>query len=155
MHTSEVQRQLHVGTGNKSMQVGVARSERASKNKLRNLGLMLKAFLSRGMTGEECFRKIKLKKVCKRVHCGGRSKRAGQEAVGSNECLDSYLGCDDRYTRANPGDTLKDYLENLAIKSQSLNNNSKENLSSRRHRSSAAGKSGVVCNLESEVKGKE
>lgn len=84
---------------------------------------MLKAFLSRGMTGQECSRKINLEVV----------KEKGQ-AVGSNEDLDSYLGCGDRYTGANPRDTLKDYLDIPAIKSLSLNNHPKETLSSRRHR---------------------
>lgn len=41
MHTSGLQRKLHVETGNKSMQVEVAWSEKASKDKLRNLGLVL------------------------------------------------------------------------------------------------------------------
>lgn len=58
------------------MQVGVARSERALKDKLRHLALMVKAFLSRGMTGEECSRKINLEVVCKGVSSERRRKRA-------------------------------------------------------------------------------
>lgn len=43
------------GSGNQTQSL-----ERASKNKLRNLGLMLKAFMSRKMAPEECFRKLKV-----------------------------------------------------------------------------------------------
>lgn len=59
----------------------MARSQRALKDKLRNLGLMLKAFLSRRMTGEKYSIKTNLEMVCKRVTSEGRSERADSEAV--------------------------------------------------------------------------
>ena len=43
---------------------------------------MLQASLSKGMTGEKCFRKRNLEVVCKKVSSEGRSQRAGQEAAG-------------------------------------------------------------------------
>lgn len=66
-----------MGAGNKSTWAEVARLERTSKGKLKALGSMLKAFLSRGMTGEKRFKEINLETVCKRVSSEGRRKRAG------------------------------------------------------------------------------
>lgn len=66
-----------MGAGNKSIWVEVVRLERILKGKLKVLGSMFKAFLSRGMIGEKRFKEINLEIVCKRVSSEGRRKRVG------------------------------------------------------------------------------